>query len=287
MLALNTARNLRPKYWPYTLSPLGSIPGVGMKCRLLPPTVVHAGLRIAFVLFLFLLVDGLEVVAAEKTYVVRRGDTLSEIAERFEVPLSRLAERNSLGKTYRIYAGQRLVIPDKAAAKTSAKTAPRPVLPARVQRAIDRPKVPPGRWKEIVIHHSATHAGTLSAMDRYHRNVRHMENGLAYHFVIGSGQGLGNGEIGIGTRWTRQLSGGHVISEVQNQVSLGICLVGNFDKEKPTAKQMDALRALVRALLVRCKLPSSAVHTHQQINAVPTRCPGRNFPTADFLKSLR
>lgn len=258
-----------------------------MKCRLLPPTVVHAGLRAAFVLFLSLLVNWPEAIAAEKTYVVRRGDTLSEIAEKFGVPLSRLAERNSLGKTYRINAGQRLVIPEKAATKTPAKTPPRPVLPARVQRAIDRAKVQPGRWKEIVLHHSATHTGTVSSMDRYHRNVRRMENGLAYHFVIGNGQGLGNGEIAIGARWTRQLNGGHVISEAQNQVSLGICLVGNFDKEKPTAKQMEALRALVRALLVRCKLPPSAVHTHQQVNALPTRCPGRNFPTAEFLKSLR
>jgi hypothetical protein len=138
-----------------------------------------------------------------------------------------------------------------------------------------------------VIHHSAATTGTLTGIDRYHRNVRHMENGLAYHFVIGNGNGLGNGEIGIGARWTRQLDGGHVISEAQNKVSLGICLIGNFDKSKPTAKQMERLTALVRALLVRCKLPPSAVHTHQQINAVPTRCPGRHFPTAEFLKSIK
>ena len=72
----------------------------------------------------------------------------------------------------------------------------------------------------------AVDTGTVKGMDRYHREVRHMENGLAYHFVIGNGSGMGDGDIGIGSRWTKQLDGGHLTSERQNQVSLGICLVG-------------------------------------------------------------
>ena len=36
----------------------------------------------------------------------------------------------------------------------------------------------------------------------------------------------------------------------------------------------------------RCGLPASAVKTHQQINVLYTRCPGRNFPTKSFLDSL-
>ena len=60
------------------------------------------------------------------------------------------------------------------------------------------------------------------------------KNGLAYHFVIGNAHGLGDGEIGVGGRWTKQLPGGHLISEEQNQVSIGICLVGNFDESQPT-----------------------------------------------------
>jgi N-acetyl-anhydromuramyl-L-alanine amidase AmpD len=124
-------------------------------------------------------------------------------------------------------------------------------------------------------------------MDRYHREERHMENGLAYHFVIGNGQGMGNGEIAVGHRWTAQLDGGHLRSESQNQVSLGICLVGNFDRHKPTPQQMRQLGVLVRALMSRCHLPPDAVKTHRQINVVFTRCPGRHFPTQNFLNSLR
>jgi hypothetical protein len=160
-------------------------------------------------------------------------------------------------------------------------------LPEFVQRAIDEVKVKHGRWKYIVIHHSGVDTGTVRGMDRYHREVRHMEHGLAYHFVIGNGSGMDDGEIGIGARWTRQLDGGHLTSERQNRVSLGICLVGNFDKHKPTPRQLERLTALVRALMNRCRLSAKAVKTHQQINVVHTRCPGRHFPTTSFLRSLR
>ena len=249
---------------------------------------VRVRLHTALALALWLIAVSVSAAPGPQTYTVRRGDTLSEIAEKVGIPLSRLAERNNLGKNYRIYAGQRLIIPARLGARTAPPRAPAPpTLPARVKRAITQAKVKPGRWKHIVIHHSAVDSGTLSGMDRYHRNERHMENGLAYHFVIGNGNGLGDGEIGIGARWAKQLDGGHVISLAQNRISLGICLVGNFDKEKPTAKQMERLTALVRVLMGRCKLGPNAVTTHQQINVVHTRCPGRNFPTQTFLNSLK
>ncbi len=44
--------------------------------------------------------------------------------------------------------------------------------------------------------------------------------------------------------------------------------------------------ALTEALLKRCKLSTSAVKTHQQINVVKTRCPGTYFPTRSFIKGL-
>ena len=46
-------------------------------------------------------------------------------------------------------------------------------------------------------------------------------------------------------------------------------------------------RALVDYLLARCRLGPDAVKTHQQINPIYTRCPGRYFPTKSFLKELK
>jgi LysM repeat protein len=226
--------------------------------------------------------------AADQAYVVRRGDTLSDIAEKFRVAPGALAERNGLSRSGHVYVGQRLLIPipPRKGAAASQKRGGK-VLPAPVQGAINDARVRPGRWKYIVIHHSGMDAGTVSGMDRYHREVRHMENGLAYHFVIGNGNGMDPGMIAVCRRWTEQLDGGHLASEEQNKVALGICLVGNFDEAPPSAKQMESLRLLVEALLTRCKLPVKAVRTHQQINVVHTRCPGAKFPARSFIDSLR
>lgn len=221
------------------------------------------------------------VLAEDRVHVVQKNETLSGIARQHGLSASALARYNGLSRQDRIYAGQRLLIPAKSAASYRLD------LPAAVRSAIDNAKVQPGRWRYIVIHHSATDVGSVKAMDTYHRQVRHMENGLAYHFVIGNGQGMDDGQIAVGQRWTRQLDGGHLATDDLNRVSLGICLVGNFDHKKPTRKQMASLKALVLALMDRCKLSPQAVKTHQQINPVHTRCPGRYFPTASFQKELR
>jgi len=232
--------------------------------------------------------------SAEDTYTVKRGDTVYSIGRRYGVSTAELAERNGLGRNYHIYPGQRLFLPKKTGGRTSAsaknggsKKVARVVLPRSVQRAIDKAPVKRGRWKYIVIHHSGVDTGTVKSMDKYHREVRHMEHGLAYHFVIGNGDGMKDGEIAATQRWIRQLDGGHLASVAQNRIALGICLVGNFDRHAPTSKELSSLKALIKALLVRCKLTVSAVKTHQQINVVHTRCPGSKFPTKAFLDSLR
>jgi N-acetylmuramoyl-L-alanine amidase/LysM domain len=215
---------------------------------------------------------------AEKSYVVKREDTLYGIARRYGVATSRLAERNGLSKNAWVYVGQKLIIPDKSTTSSLSKS---------VQRAIDKAPVSPGRWKYIVIHHSGVDEGTLKSIDRYHREERHMENGLAYHFLIGNGNGLADGKIAVGDRWKKQLDGGHLHSLEQNKISIGICLIGNFDKSKPTKKQMRSLKELTLALMKRCHLSASAVKTHKQINVTPTECPGTKFPTKSFLADLK
>jgi N-acetyl-anhydromuramyl-L-alanine amidase AmpD len=63
-------------------------------------------------------------------------------------------------------------------------------------------------------------------------------------------------------------------------------MVGNFDVERPTRRQMESLRSLVEFLLARCHLRADSVKTHQQINPIYTRCPGHNFPVKSFLQEL-
>ncbi|MFA7344809.1 MAG: N-acetylmuramoyl-L-alanine amidase [Terrimicrobiaceae bacterium] len=153
-------------------------------------------------------------------------------------------------------------------------------LTPAARKAIDRAKVQRGRWKYIIVHNSGTRQGNARIFDVYHRRVRKMPNGLAYHFVIGNGSSSGNGEIEIGDRWTRQINGGHVASDYLNNIALGICLVGDLNRDKPTPQQLDALDELVtylRARVGKIKGKAATVKGHKEINPKPTDCPGDRF----------
>jgi hypothetical protein len=147
--------------------------------------------------------------------------------------------------------------------------------------AIRKAPVSKGRWRYIVVHNSGTRQGNAKVFDYYHRHTRHMPNGLAYHFVIGNGTSSGDGQIEIGDRWRRQLDGGHVHSDFLNSIALGICLVGDFNRDLPTKAQLESLDELIRYLrerVGRYEGHVAVVKAHKEINPVPTDCPGNRFP---------
>lgn len=221
-----------------------------------------------------------------RRYVVKDGDTLGIIASRYGVGTLDLAKANRLEDPDDLRNGQVLVIPGRAAADRPSSVVRMSPLPAATKAALDRIRVVPGKWRYIVVHHSGSVQGTVRGMDAYHRYVRHMENGLAYHFVIGNGRGMGDGEIAICSRWRGQLNGGHLASESLNAKSIGICLVGNFDFSRPDDRQMRSLFAVISYLRNRCGLPASAVKLHRQINTRPTECPGNLFPARTLFDNL-
>jgi hypothetical protein len=158
-------------------------------------------------------------------------------------------------------------------------------LTSAVRRAIDRAPVTRGRWRYIVVHNSGTKQGSAAAFEHYHRFVRKMPNGLAYHFVIGNGTSTKDGAIEIGNRWHRQIQGGHVHSDYLNNIAIGICLVGDFNNSKPRQGQLDALGELIdylRHKVGRIQGQSAVVRAHREINPPqwPTDCPGNDFPYA-------
>src|SRR4029078_6426760 len=120
----------------------------------------------------------------------------------------------------------------------------KPEFTREVREVTSKLNVPRGRWKMIICHHSGLRYGNAMIYDREHRK-RGMENGLAYHFVIGNGVDSGDGEIEIGNRWLKQFNGGHVHREEINAIAIGIGLVGNFEKSSPTKKQLAAFRELI------------------------------------------
>lgn len=142
-------------------------------------------------------------------------------------------------------------------------------------------------WQWIIIHHSATRTGNAEIFDASHR-ARGMINGLAYHFVIDNGtDGTPDGHIETGARWVKQMQGGHCRQAYINDQGIGICLVGDFSHDQPTAKQMDALVLLVRGLQDQFHIPDDHVLGHGEVIGEFSECPGREFPWEEFRKRLK
>tara|TARA_B100000212_G_scaffold333689_1_gene303489 strand:+ start:51626 stop:52504 length:879 start_codon:yes stop_codon:yes gene_type:complete len=216
-------------------------------------------------------------------YKIRHGDSLSSIAARHGVKAKEIAAFNGIRDFNKIRAGQVIKVPAttrEAARKYSS-------LPWNTRNALAKIPVKKSQWKTIVIHHSGTVADRAKNIDRFHREERNMENGIAYHFVIENGtRGTENGDIYISERWKKQLHGGHMKLWAHNQIAIGICLIGNFEKSRPKAKQMEQLEALIDYLQERAGIPGKAVTTHTLMHPNHTLCPGKLFPTSQLKRMV-
>jgi hypothetical protein len=139
-------------------------------------------------------------------------------------------------------------------------------------------------WKYVVLHHSASPSGSYDQIDAEHRKVLGYD-GCGYHFVIGNGTGSEDGQIEVAQRWVNQKHGVHCRNAKNSEIDeygIGICFVGDLDKEPPTPRQVAAARALVAYLRSRYAIDPTRVETHAHLAATPTVCPGKFFPTATF-----
>ena len=140
------------------------------------------------------------------------------------------------------------------------------------------------QWRYLVIHHSATASGSAAAFDKEHREVRHWD-GLGYDFVIDNGSGGHDGAVEVGYRWREQKQGAHAgPGSPRNKDGIGICLVGDFTKTRPTPAQMRALSRLCNFLSGYCGIARENYLLHGDIR--DTECPGKLFPR-DFLAPQR
>ena len=158
---------------------------------------------------------------------------------------------------------------------------------------------PPGgigrdRWDAIVVHHAAAREATPQSMDNYHREHNNWRNGLGYHFVIGNGVKYPDGKIFVGSRWKQQMEGAHCRTREPgrffgkwrpknffNTNGIGICLIGNLQKDPPTPKQMAALEQLIVLLCKETGVPVQSVFGHGEITN-KTACPGSRMNLASL-----
>jgi LysM repeat protein len=230
---------------------------------------------------------------------IKKGDSLAKIARENNLTIADLQRWNRLsGDSLRSGDLLRLRSPPSStptkitSTSSPSKTIPAPppsspkpatrelifIEPARAQ--IDAPKDRLRNWEYIVVHHSGTSGGNAKIFDYFHRQTRGMENGMAYHFVIGNGSDSGDGQIEVGSRWLQQKQGGHLASESLNEIAIGICLVGDFSTHRLGPRQTASLIELVQYL--RKLQPDSKLkfRLHREINTKPTECPGKLFPSS-------
>ncbi len=206
-------------------------------------------------------------------HVVVKGETLWRIAHDYGVDMNALKAANGISDATRIEAGRRLVIPGVSGRPVVATPG---MSEAEIGSLVGFPdrRVP---WRTITIHHSATRYGNGKVFDRYHRK-RGM-NGLFYHFLIGNGNGLDDGQIEVGWRWKQQ-------AEVNRPQDIQICLVGNFTRQQVTARQYESLKRLIAVLRRRYGI-TCPVRRHCDVAARPTRCPGELFPYSRLVNDTR
>jgi hypothetical protein len=121
-------------------------------------------------------------------------------------------------------------------------------------------EVMPGHWKAIVIHDSGSLVGSAETIDRAHRRLG--RDGLGYHFVINNASGGKDGRIERGPRWRGQIRGAHSAGDRSrwlNEHAIGICVIGDFRRQAPTAAQLDRLVWLVQQVQTRLGIPSSEI----------------------------
>lgn len=143
-------------------------------------------------------------------------------------------------------------------------------------------------WEVIVVHHAGAQTATPHGMDYYHQVTRGWSNGLGYHFVIGNGVNYPDGKLYVGSRWERQIQGAHCATPTGshlgsqrpggyfNKHGIGICLIGDFEKEYPTRRQLQTLQDLIVLLVRETGISPTQIWGHGEITH-RTACPGRHL----------
>lgn len=124
----------------------------------------------------------------------------------------------------------------------------------------------------IILHHTASSNASVEAIHNYHQKSRGWK-GIGYNFYVRK-----DGKIYQGRpEWA---VGAHATG--YNDKSIGVCAEGNFEAEKMSDAQKQAIIALLREL--KQKYPNAQIKRHKDFAA--TACPGKNYPFEEIIKEV-
>ncbi len=126
--------------------------------------------------------------------------------------------------------------------------------------------------RRITVHHdgmdtftSTNSSATRARLEAIRKSHLGREFGdIGYHFAIDPGGRIWQGRE---LRW----QGAHVGG--QNGGNIGICVLGNYEKQRPTMRQLDTLEGCIAELMREHDVTLGEVRTHREMAS--TSCPGR------------
>lgn len=137
----------------------------------------------------------------------------------------------------------------------------------RFSEYVERPTT-----RRIVIHHTEisdmSWGGTAAQIHEMHK--LNGWAGIGYHYFIRP-----DGMIEQGRR--TPMVGAHAWQN--NQDTVGVCLAGNFEKDRPTREQMDSVKELTAWLCRQYRLDPGkrgVIVGHRDVNS-DTTCPGKHL----------
>lgn len=124
----------------------------------------------------------------------------------------------------------------------------------------------------IIIHHTERNNDFPVFVRWRHKFLRKWDD-IGYHYLIGNTRPFTkDGKLYFGR--PENMHGAH--AQGYNYNSIGICLIGNFDKKFPSEKQMNTLVTLIREKIWQYNIPVKNVLGHNELPDIKKSCPGSN-----------
>lgn len=130
--------------------------------------------------------------------------------------------------------------------------------------------------KFIAVHHSQRKIDSVKRISNLHVKINKWED-IGYHWLIDKRGKLHQGRL-------EKFIGAHVYGHNKN--SIGICLIGNFDEESPTKKQIQTLIKFLKQKTKKHKIPIKNILGHREFPNVIKTCPGKFVNMDEIRKSV-
>lgn len=137
------------------------------------------------------------------------------------------------------------------------------------------------RVEYLIIHHTGRNYDFPFFVRLRHKYLRGWDD-VGYHYLIGNTRPFTkNGKLYFGR--PEEFEGAHTLKH--NKTSLGICLIGNFDKVVPSEKQLETLLFFLEQKIKQYQVPIENIRGHSEFSDVEKSCPGR-FVNMNYVRAV-